>query len=74
MDQEPTLPKKPKPSNNYLRYSGLGFQLLGVISFFTWLGFRADSFFQLKFPVFLISLLFLSFFGMLYKLYMDVKS
>lgn len=69
MDPEASDPKKPKPFNNYLRYSGLGLQLLLTIGVGAWLGYWLDDFFDLKFPVFLLLLTFSSLGGSLYQLY-----
>jgi hypothetical protein len=74
MGLETSDQKKQKPSNQYLKYSGLAFQLLGVLGFFSWLGWEADKYFEWKFPILLITFLFSSFFGMIYKLYRDIKS
>jgi apolipoprotein N-acyltransferase len=74
MEPEVYDPKKQKPSNGYLKFSGIAFQFLGVISFFCWLGWKIDRFLGLNLPVFLLLLVFISFFGMMYKLYKDLKS
>ena len=35
--------KKDDPLHKYLRYSGLGFQLMGTILIFIWLGMKLDE-------------------------------
>lgn len=62
-------PNKPKRSPDYLRYSGLGLQMVVTIGVAAWLGSWADRYFNLKFPAFLISLVLISFGGSLYQLY-----
>lgn len=61
--------RKQNPSNSYLRYSSLAFQLLVVIAVFGWIGYRIDLWLDLKFPAFMLLLGFLGFGGMLYQVY-----
>jgi len=68
MDQA-TDPNKPKHSPNFVRYSGLGLQMMLTIGVAAWIGTKADRYFSFKFPVFLLSLVFLAFGGCLYQLY-----
>jgi F0F1-type ATP synthase assembly protein I len=72
MAPEALDPKKPKLSNKYLKYSGLGFQFFGAIGVSAWAGWELDRYLDLKFPAFLIAFVFLSFFGMMYKLYKSI--
>ncbi|MFZ5972362.1 MAG: AtpZ/AtpI family protein [Bacteroidota bacterium] len=65
--------KKPKPSNDFLKYSGLGLQMLATIGVAAWLGYQLDRYLQLKFPAFLLSFVLLSFGGTLYQLYRSVN-
>lgn len=70
MEAAPTDPKKPpKPSNSYLKYSGLAFQMFGSIGLCAWIGYRLDQYFELKFPAFLLSLILLAFTGTLFMVY-----
>jgi len=66
--QDPSDPKKQKPYN-YLRYSSLAIQLVVVIGVFGWLGHLADNYFNLRFPVFLLTLVMVAFVGMMYQIY-----
>lgn len=69
-----TDPKKPKLFNNsYLRYAGLGLQMLGVIGFSAWVGNWLDHYLKLQFPAFLLSFVFLAFTGMMVQLYRSVN-
>jgi hypothetical protein len=70
---DPSDPKKQKPFNSYLRYSSLAMQLFATIGLAAWAGYKADSYFELKFPVFLLTLVFGAFGGMMYKLYQSVN-
>ncbi|MCU0420723.1 MAG: AtpZ/AtpI family protein [Cyclobacteriaceae bacterium] len=65
----PTGPKEPKPSNQYLKYSGLGLQLLVTIGLCAWLGHWLDVRLGLKFPIFLLVLTFAGLGGSMYQLY-----
>lgn len=60
---------KPNPSNNYLKYSNLGLQLLLGIGLAGWLGYLLDNFLEIEFPAFMLTFGFLAFGGMLYQIY-----
>ncbi len=66
------LPQKEKQAlNNYIKYSGLGFQMIGVIGVFTYAGYKLDEAQQTKTPIYTgIS----SLFGVLISLYIVFKS
>ena len=68
MDQDPSAPKKQKPFNSYARYSGLGLQLLVTIGLAAWGGLSLDRYLGFKFPIFLLSFVFISFAGSMYLL------
>lgn len=65
--------KKPSPSNNYLRYSGLALQLLITIAACGWLGYKADQYFGNKYPLLMLLLGFLGFGGSLYQIYRSIN-
>jgi len=67
------LLKEEKSPNNFLKYSNLGLQLLMVIGVSCWLGLKIDEYLGFKFPVFLLTLMLLSFAGMIYRLYRSLK-
>jgi ATP synthase protein I len=73
METAPSDPKKVKPSNAYLRYSGLGIQLLVSIGAFAWLGHWLDQSLGLTFPAFLLTLVILSFAGNMILLYRSIN-
>jgi F0F1-type ATP synthase assembly protein I len=54
---------------NFLKYSGLGIQLLITLGVAAYIGLTLDRFFQFKFPAFLLSFVLLSFAGTMYQLY-----
>jgi F0F1-type ATP synthase assembly protein I len=70
-DQSPN--KKLNPSNNYLRYSGLAFQLLAAIGICGWAGYKLDQYLQIKFPAFMLLFGFLAFGGMMYQIYRSIN-
>lgn len=35
--------KEKQPLNSYIKYSSMGFQMVGIISIFTYLGFKLDQ-------------------------------
>ncbi|GIL22763.1 MAG: hypothetical protein BroJett042_12760 [Bacteroidota bacterium] len=63
------MPKDEKPINSFARYSGLGLQMLVTIGVGAWLGYKLDQYLELKFPVFLLTFVFLLFGGVMYQLY-----
>jgi len=66
-------PNRPKPSNRYLRYSGLGIQLLATLAAGGWLGYVLDQALHLRFPFFLLLFVFLTFGGVIYQLYRTIS-
>jgi hypothetical protein len=73
MEPEASDPKKPKPSNDFLRYSSLGIQLVLAIGIAAWLGHRLDEYLNFKFPAFLLGFVFITFGGMMYQLYRSIN-
>lgn len=70
---DPPDQKKQKPFNNYLRYSSLAMQMAITIGLAAWAGYKADTYFELKFPAFLLTLVFAAFGGTMYKLYQSIN-
>jgi ATP synthase protein I len=64
---------KKKPVNNFLKYSGLGLQMMVSIGVGAWLGLKLDQYFELKFPVFLLTFVFVIFGGLMYQLYQSLN-
>ena len=62
-----------KPVNSFLKYSSLGLQMLVTLGIGAWLGMKLDQYLGLKFPVFLLSFIFLLFFGLMYQLYRNLN-
>lgn len=61
--------EKKDKSNSFIKYSGLGVQMLVTIGVGAWLGLKLDQYLNLKFPVFLITFIFVLFGGLMYQLY-----
>lgn len=55
-----TNPKNKKPVNDFLRYSGLGFQMLAIILLGVFGGYKLDQLVKIKVPVFTVVLSLLS--------------
>jgi hypothetical protein len=70
---EPSHKTKLRPSNTYLKYSGLAFQLLGAIGVMGWLGYKLDQYLGLKIPAFMLLLGFAAFGGMMYQIYRSIN-
>jgi F0F1-type ATP synthase assembly protein I len=65
--------KKPSRYNSYLRYSGLGFQLLLTIGVCGWLGYEADQYLGNKYPIFMLLLGLLGFGGSMFQVYRSIN-
>jgi len=61
--------EKKDKSNSFIKYSGLGVQMLVTLGVGAWLGLKLDQYLNLKFPVFLITFIFVLFGGIMYQLY-----
>jgi len=70
---EPSRNKKSNQTNAYLRYSGLGIQLLVAIGVSGWLGYWLDQYLQIKFPAFMLLFGFLAFGGMMVQIYRSIN-
>lgn len=62
-----------KPANTFLKFSGLGLQMLISIGVGAWLGMKLDQYLELKFPVFLLTFVFLIFGALMYQLYRSLN-
>jgi F0F1-type ATP synthase assembly protein I len=71
--QEPSRHKKLSQYNSYLKYSGLAVQLLGTIAVSGWIGYKIDQWLGFKYPVFMITLGFLGFGGIIYQVYRSIN-
>jgi Putative F0F1-ATPase subunit Ca2+/Mg2+ transporter len=69
----PSHNQKQKPSNTYLKYSSLAFQLLAAIGVLGWLGHRLDLYLETKFPAFMLLFGFAAFGGMMFQLYRSIN-
>lgn len=65
--------KSKRQVNNYMRYSGLGIQLLLTIGVAGWLGYKLDGYLALKFPVFMLLFGFMAFGGSMYQIYRSLN-
>jgi F0F1-type ATP synthase assembly protein I len=61
--------KSPGSLPTFMRFTGIGFEMLATIGVGVVAGYYADRYFSLQFPVFLLVLSFISLFGSLYLLY-----
>lgn len=64
-------PKEKQALNSYIKYSALGFQMIGIIGLFTYAGYKIDQEQQTKTPIYtgILSLL-----GVLASLFVVFKS
>lgn len=65
--------KKLNRYNSYLRYSGLGLQLLITIGVCGWLGYKLDQYVGNKYPLYMLLLGFLGFAGSMYQIYRSIN-
>jgi F0F1-type ATP synthase assembly protein I len=52
--------RKKEPLKNYVKYSGIGVQMILMISLGAWAGIKLDEHFEFKTPIFTICLLLFS--------------
>ncbi len=71
-NQDPSH-KKQNQYNPYLKYSGLGLQLLITLGVAGWLGYLLDGYLALKFPVFMLAFGFAGFWGSMYRIYKTIS-
>lgn len=57
------LQKSKKASNIYLKYSGLAFQMMGVIALAVWGGLSLDKYLDIKFPAFTLAFILFAIIG-----------
>jgi Putative F0F1-ATPase subunit Ca2+/Mg2+ transporter len=62
-----------KPTNTFLKFSGLGLQMMVSIGIGAWLGMKLDQYLDLKFPIFLLTFVFMIFGGLMYQLYRSLN-
>jgi uncharacterized membrane protein len=65
--------KKSGGGSAYLKYSGLGFQLVAMILIALWLGNKVDTKFNFDPPYFTILFILVAFFGFMAKLVVDLS-
>ena len=70
MSQESNI--NPKKSKNFMKYTGLGFQMAGIFLLGIFGGQWLDNYFEFKTPIITILLLLVLFSGFMYKLYVDL--
>lgn len=59
-------PKQKRPSNSYLKYSGMAFQMGAIIFIGVFGGFKLDQWLELKTPIFTLILSLVSVFAAIY--------
>jgi ATP synthase protein I len=73
--QKTQRPQSQNQVNEYVKYSGLAFQMAALILLGYWLGSKIDTWLDLSFPAFTISLillfLFISFYSLIKSLPKD---
>ena len=60
--------KKPKDSNDFLKYSGLGMQFFITMAICGWLGYKMDQWWRQGRPLFIIIMIFAAAAGGFYQL------
>lgn len=65
--------RKAKPSESYLKYSGMAFQMFFVLLFGWFMGNYVDRYFALEKPYVGVGLSFLLLIGYFFKIYYDLQ-
>jgi len=71
--QKKSKPRELKPYKQFLRYSGLGFQMMTTIGVAGWLGYLLDSYFN-TLPLFLVLFILGSFIGIIVLLIRSTRN
>ena len=71
-NQDPSH-KKRNQYNSYLKYSGLGIQLLVTLAVTGWLGYLLDGYLNFEFPVFMLLFGFSAFGASMYQVYRTIS-
>ena len=56
---------------NFIKYSGLAFQMIGTLLLFTWIGRKGDAYFKFKTPFITLASILLALAGIMYKIIRD---
>jgi len=67
-------PNKNKRVRQYAKYSGLPFQLFGLIAIFGYLGFKLDNYFQNQNQYLTASFILIAFVAFMYKLFVMLNN
>jgi hypothetical protein len=70
-DDHNELPRK--QVNTYLKYSGLAFQMAGIVAFAVFIGQWIDKAMNFSKPIFTMVLVIVFFTGYMYKLYLELN-
>ncbi|HLT72004.1 MAG TPA: AtpZ/AtpI family protein [Cyclobacteriaceae bacterium] len=73
MATEPGKEISKKRRNAFIRYGGLGMQMLLTIGIAGWLGYKLDAWLSLRFPAFLLLFVLAALAATLYKLYRSLS-
>jgi len=73
MTTEPGDGRRKRRQNTFIRYGGLGMQMLLTIGLAGWLGYKLDTWLSLRFPAFLLLFVLIALAGTLYKLYRSLR-
>jgi F0F1-type ATP synthase assembly protein I len=63
---EPDFRKNKKKLDNFIRYSGLAFEMAAIMGVGVWLGYKIDHWLGLNFPAFTFGLMIFSVIGAIY--------
>lgn len=74
MSKEPSQNKVTNPLKQYARYTGIAFQMMAIMAFSAWLGWKIDQWMELNFPVFTLVLTITAVALVLYKLIRSLSS
>ena len=74
MNTTPDPKKKSKPSNKFMKFSGIAFQLAFLLFFAIWAGGKIDSMMENKTPYMTALFVALAFGGFMYNLFRDLEN
>ena len=68
MSKETNHNKTTNPLKQYTRYTGIAFQMMAIMAFSAWLGWKLDQSLNLNFPVFTLVFIIAAITLLLYKI------
>ena len=74
MFMEPNQNRNSNPLKQYARYTGIAFQMMAIMAFSAWLGYKLDERLNFQFPLFTLVFVITALGLLLYKIVKSLSS